>query len=94
MGHGTDALHELIEDADWSYPVKLQKLEQEHPFANIEIDEKGNSITLVELLEHVDAKQIESRKDLERLFAPVFEQETQARQSGVIGKIKRAFYRG
>lgn len=91
MTYGTDALHELIEESGWSYPIKMQKLEQEHALADIEIDEAGNSIMLAELLEGIDVNQIESREELERLMDPVIEQEVEDRRSGLIGKIKRAF---
>ncbi|WP_435185602.1 hypothetical protein [Halobellus sp. EA9] len=91
MEHGTDAIHELIEDSGWSYPVKVQRLEREHALADVEIDEDGNSITVAELLENVDANQIDSRKDLDRIFDPVLEREVNSRDVGLLGKIKRAF---
>ena len=94
MTHGPDAIHELIADSGWSYPVEIRRLEREHAFANVELDEQGNSITVAELLEGVDAKQIESRDELQRLFRPVFEREAETRQVGIIGRIKRAFSGG
>ena len=91
MTHGPDAVHELIADSGWSYPVEVRRLEREHAFANVQVDERGNSIMVAELLEDVDAKRIESREELQRLFGPVFERESETRQVGFLGKVKRAF---
>ncbi|WP_435180910.1 hypothetical protein [Halorussus sp. AFM4] len=91
MTYGPDAIHELIADSGWSYPVEVSRLEREHAFANVQVDEQGNSIMVAELLDDVDAKQIESREELRQLFGPLFERESEARQVGFLGKIKRAF---
>ncbi|MFC4552868.1 MULTISPECIES: hypothetical protein [Halorussus] len=92
MTTGPDAIHELIEESGWSYPVRVRKLEREHAFANVPVDAKGNSVMVAELLADVDAREIESRDELERLFGPVFEREAESRRVGLFGKVKRAFY--
>lgn len=34
----------------WSYPVPVRRQEREHGLTNVPLDERGNSITLAELL--------------------------------------------
>lgn len=91
MTYGSDAVHELIEESGWSYPVSKRRLENEHALANLQIDEKGNSIMLSELLLNANVDTFESREDLERKLAPVFEREREARSVGIFARIKRLF---
>lgn len=91
MTHGPDAIHELVEESGWSYPVSVRRLEREHALANIQLDEKGNSIMLGELLADADVDRFESREDLDRKLGPVFERESEARRSGILGRMKGYF---
>ncbi|WP_101296997.1 hypothetical protein [Halegenticoccus soli] len=90
MTHGPDAVHELVEDSGWSYPVSVRRLEREHALANVQLDERGNSIMLAELLSGADVDRFESREDLDRKLRPVFEAERKERATGVIGRLKRS----
>ena len=94
MTHGPDAVHELIEESGWSYPVSTRRLEAEHALSNLHIDEKGNSIMLSELLVESNADKFDSREDLGRKLGPVFERHREARRVGIVGRIKRAFLGG
>lgn len=91
MTHGPDAVHELIEESGWTYPVSTRRIENEHALANLHIDEKGNSIMLSELLVDANVDGFDSYEDLKHKLEPVFERERQARRVGIIGRIKRAF---
>jgi hypothetical protein len=91
MTHGPDAVHELITESGWSYPVSVRRIEREHALANIQLDEKGNSIMVTELLSTVDADRFESREDLDRKLGPAFEAESERRKVGLIGHLKRTF---
>lgn len=91
MSPGPDAVHELIAESGWSYPVMARRLEREYPLENIPIDERDNSMMLSELLLAADVDRFESREDLERKLAPVCERESRARRSGIVGRLKRAF---
>lgn len=94
MTHGPDAVHELVEESGWSYPVSVRRLEREHALANVQVDEEGNSIMLAELLSQTDIDRFESREDLDSKLGPVFESESERRAVGVFGRIKRAFLGG
>jgi hypothetical protein len=59
--------------------------------ANIIIDENGNSMMLSELLVEADVQRFESREDLQRKLGPVCEAESSARQTGIVGKLKKTF---
>ena len=91
MTHGPDAVHELVEESGWSYPVSTRRLEREHALANVDVNEDGNSMMVAELLGKADVDRFESREDLEAKLGPVFEAETERRREGVLGRLKRAF---
>ncbi|MDS0222455.1 hypothetical protein NDI54_14000 [Haloarcula sp. S1AR25-5A] len=91
MPHGPDAVHELITEAGWSYPVTSRRLEERRPMANISIDENGNSMMLSELLHEADVQRFESYEDLRKKLEPVCEAESTARQTGIVGKLKETF---
>lgn len=91
MAYGPEAVHKLIEEAGWSYPVATRRLEQNYPLENITVDETGNSIMLSELLFAADTDCFENREDLERKLGPVCERESAARKLGIVGRLKRAF---
>lgn len=92
MAHGPDAVHELIVESGWSYPVSVKRLERNYPLANVHVDEKGNSMMLSELLLAADVERFESWEDLERKLAPACERESEARSPGVVGRLKRSFF--
>jgi hypothetical protein len=91
MTHGPDAVHRLIEDSGWSYPVSVTRLEREHPLANVTMNERGDSIMLVELLSEVEADSFGSRSDLEATLEPIFEEISRDRNPGVVTRVKRLF---
>ncbi|WP_225333550.1 hypothetical protein [Halomicrobium urmianum] len=92
MTYGPDAVHELIVESGWSYPVSAGRLERNMPMENVVIDETGNSMMLSELLHDADVDRFENRDDLERKLGPVCEAESRARQSGIVDRLKRAFF--
>lgn len=94
MTHGPEAVHELIEESGWSYPVSVRRLEREHALANVQIDAEGQSIMLSELLLDADVDRFESREDLERKLEPVFEEELVSRSNGLLGRVKRSLLGG
>ena len=91
MTYGPDAVHELIVESGWSYPVSVRRLEEQFPLANVSIDDDGNSMMLSELLDAADVKRFESRVDLERKLGPVCDAESAARHLGIVGKLKQTF---
>ncbi|WP_336338773.1 hypothetical protein [Haloarcula brevis] len=91
MTHGPDAVHELITEAGWSYPVTSRRLEERRPMENITIDENGNSMMLSELLHEADVQRFESHSDVQDKLGPICEAESTARQTGIVGKLKAAF---
>jgi hypothetical protein len=91
MTHGPDAVHELITESGWSYPVSVRRLEREHALSNVQVDEKGNSIMLAELFSRTDVDRFEDRADLESKLGPVFEAESERRRVGIVGRLKRTF---
>ena len=91
MTRGPDAVHELIDESGWSYPVSAGRLERNHPLANVPIDDRGNSMMLSELLLAADVDEFEDRADLERKLGPVCKRESDARNTGIVGRLKRAF---
>ncbi|WP_226012213.1 hypothetical protein [Halomicrobium salinisoli] len=91
MTYGPDAVHELIVESGWSYPVSAGRLERNMPMENVVIDAAGNSMMLSELLHAAEADRFESREDLERKLGPVCESESRARQSGIVDRLKRTF---
>ena len=92
MTVGPDAVHELIVEAGWSYPVTSRRLERNMPLENITLDESGNSMMLAEFLQQADVERFESREDLELKLRPVCEAEIQARQTTILGRLKRTFF--
>lgn len=94
MTHGPDAVHDLVTESGWSYPVSVRRLEREHALANVQVDEKGNSIMLAEVLGQTDVDRFESREDLVTKLGPVFEAESKQRNVGLLGHIKRTFLGG
>lgn len=90
MTHGPDAVHQLITESGWSYPVSARRLEREHALSNVQLDEKGRSIMLAELLSEADADRFEDQTDLREKLEPVFEREIDSRRVGVIGRLKRS----
>lgn len=94
MTYGPDAVHELVAESGWSYPVSVRRLEREHALANVQVDEGGNSIMLAELLSQTDVDRFESREDLESKLGPVCESESERRNVGFLGRIKRTFLGG
>jgi len=91
MTVGPDAVHELIVESGWSYPVSSRRLERNMPLENITLDEDGNSMMLAEFLNEADVERFESREDLERKLRPVCEAESAARQTSIVGRLKRTF---
>ncbi len=91
MAHGPDAIHELVEESGWSYPVSVNRLDREHALKNVQLDERGNSIMVGELLAAADAERFESREDLQHKLGPVVERESRARRKGILGRVKGYF---
>lgn len=91
MTHGPDAVHELIVESETSYPVSVRRLEEEHALSNVEIDKKGHSMMLAELLSQADVNRFEDEADLRRKLQPFFERERQRRHVGIFGRLKRVF---
>lgn len=89
MSYGPDAVHELIQESGWSYPVSRNRLEREHALENIQIDSKGNTIMLAELLGKTEVERFESKEDLEEKLGPVCKEESRRRAGGIIGRIRR-----
>jgi hypothetical protein len=91
MAHGPDAVHELIEESGWSYPVSVRRLEREHALANVQLDEEGNSAMVSELMARGKFDRFESRADLEEKVGEVIRKELAERKTGVFARIKRTF---
>ena len=95
MTHGADAIHELIEEAGWSYPVTVSRLERQYALSNVALDADGKHMIMVsELFLDTDADRFESRADLEATLEPVIEREIDSRRTGVVGRLKRTFLGG
>jgi len=94
MSYGVDAIHDLIVEAGWSYPVSVQRLEREYALTNVEIDEKGHSTMIVELLDRVEANEFESESDLRQKLEPALEAE-QSQRPSLLDRLKTMiFHRG
>ena len=93
MAHGPDAVHELVEESGWSYPVSARRLERKHALSNVQIDERGNTAMLGEILARGKFDQFEDREDLREQLRPAFEAELDSRRSGVTDRIKSIFRR-
>ena len=89
MSHGSDAVHELIRESGWSYPVSVSRLERNHSLANVELNEDGLSLMLVELLTDVEADTFESEDDLHDKLEPVIRERIRERTPGLFGRVKR-----
>lgn len=89
MTYGPKKIAELVEESGWSYPVTTTRLERKYALENVQIDEKGNSIMLGELLSNTDVDRFEDEDDLYVKLEPLFEAERQERHVGVLGKIKQ-----
>jgi hypothetical protein len=89
MSHGPDEVHEYVVEAGWLYPVSVGRLAERYPLANVEVDRHGNSMTLVELLERVEADRFDSRADLERAVGPVCAEVSASRRSGAFHRLRR-----
>lgn len=89
MTYGPQKIAELVEESGWSYPVTTTRLERKYALENVQIDEKGNSIMLGELLSNTDVDRFEDEDDLYVKLEPLFEAERQERHVGVLGKIKQ-----
>lgn len=89
--HGVDAVAAIIDDAGWSYPVSTRRLLNEHALRNVEIDAKGNSMMLGELLDPGDVREFTSKTDLERKLEPVFERHRAERRTGLLAKLRGLF---
>lgn len=93
MAHGSDAIHELIEDTGWSYPVTVNRLEREYALKNIKLDEDGKyMIMMTELFLNAELDRFESRADLDRKLEPVIEAEINSRKVGYFTRLKQAFF--
>lgn len=91
MTHGTDAVVEVIEEGELTYPVSVRRLLGEHALANIELDAKGNSLTLSELLGSTDLREFESEADLRRKVEPVVERRREERHRGLVERLVGLF---
>lgn len=89
--YGTAAVRELIDDADEEYPISVDRLVREHALANVDIDPKGNSIMLGELLGSADVTEFTSEDDLDRKLGPVFERLREERHTSLLGRLIRVF---
>lgn len=91
MAHGPEAVHELIEESGWSYPVSVRRIEREHALANVQLDEDGNSAMLSELFARGKFDRFESRADLDEKVGEVIDEELAERKTGIVERIKRTF---
>ena len=93
MTHGPDAIHELIEDSGWSYPVTVNRLERQHALKNIKLDKDGQYMIMVsELFVDSDVDRFESREDLEQKLDPIIESEIESRRVGLFTRLKQSFF--
>lgn len=92
MAYGSEAIHELIRDAGWSYPVTVRRLEREYALENIKLDEDGEYMIMVtELFLDTEIDRFESREDLDRKLEPVIDAEIESRRPSFFGRLKRLF---
>lgn len=87
MTSGTDAVVDLVDETGWSYPISVKRLLAEHALANIELDEKGNSLTLSELVGSTDITTFEDEADLRRKVEPLVERKRAERRTGIIRRL-------
>jgi hypothetical protein len=88
MAYGPDAVAELVERSGWSYPVTVRRLEREHALANVQVDERGNTAMLGEVLARSEASRFENPEDLRKKLEPAFEAESASRRRGLVGYVK------
>ena len=91
MTYGPDTVAELIEEDGMTYPLTVAQLERGHALTNVQIDKKGNTMMIGELLEDIDTNRFEDENDLRKSFEPAFEAERERRNVGILGKIKQLF---
>lgn len=91
MTHGTDAVVELVDETDLSYPLSVRRLLAEQALANVELDAKGNSLTLSELLGSTDLREFESEADLRRKVEPVVERHRAERHRTLLDRLVGLF---
>lgn len=91
MSHGPEAVRELIESSELSYPVSVRRLERKHALTNVQLDERGSTAMLSELLARGDFDRVESQSDLEEKLGAAIEEELAARETGLLARIKRTF---
>lgn len=92
MTHGSESIHELIQDAGWSYPVTISRLEREYALENIKLDEDGRYMIMVsELFVNAEVDRFENRDDLDRKLEPIIEAEIESRRPSFFGRLKRLF---
>ena len=89
--HGTDAVRRVIDDSDLEYPVPVDRLVREHALVNVDIDAKGNSIMLGELLNQSGVNEFTDEDDVDRKLSPVFERLHAERHTSLLGRIIRIF---
>ncbi|HKJ57716.1 MAG TPA: hypothetical protein VKA37_00675 [Halobacteriales archaeon] len=89
--HGTDAVRRVIEDSDLEYPVPVDRLVREHALVNVDIDAKGNSIMLGELINQAGVNEFTDEDDVDRKLSPVFERLHSERHTSLLGRIIRTF---
>lgn len=89
MSHGADAIVEIIDESDWSYPVTVRRLERVHGLDNVRLDAKGDHyVMVIELLSRGDLDRFESEADLREQVAPLVEEELSERRSGILDTVK------
>jgi hypothetical protein len=93
MTHGADAIHGLIEEAGWSYPVTVSRLERQHALSNVALDAGGKYMIMVsELFVDADVDRFESRAELEVKLKTVIEAEIDSRRTGVVETLEKTFF--
>lgn len=91
MSYGPEAIDELIQESGLSYPVTSRQIERQYALTNIDIDNKGQSIMVGELLVQADIDRFESEEDLHDKLEPLFAQEQSKRRTGITGTLKNTF---
>lgn len=89
MTHGSDTVHELIQNSGWSYPVSVSRLERAHSLENVELNEDGLSMMLVELLTDVEADTFKTESDLHEKLDPIIRAHVNERTPGLFGRVKQ-----
>jgi hypothetical protein len=92
MSHGADAIHELIQKSGMSYPVTVRELEREHALSNVQLDSRGNTAMVSEVLANGDFDRFESQQDLQEKLEGAIRAELAERQTGWVAKLKSTFF--